>query len=246
MSALDDAAGLENRMTLVEHLRELRSRLFISLLSIVVASVIAFIFWNKVSGYLLDYYRDAANDSNRKFPTFSPLDGLGNRLKVSGYLGLFGSSPVWLWEVWRFITPGLKAKEKKYAIPFVFSSVLLFIGGAAVALLTLPKGLEFLVEVAGNTQEPFWTAKEFVSLVTLIVLAFGFSFLFPVVLVFLELVNLVTPRQLLARWRYAIVVIFVLAAVITPSQDPFTLFAMGVPMILFYFIAILIGRILKK
>ena len=106
--------------------------------------------------------------------------------------------------------------------------------------------LEFLVQVAGNAQEPFWTAKEFVSLVTLIVLAFGFSFLFPVVLVFLELVNLVTPRQLLSRWRYAIVTIFVIAAVITPSQDPFTLLAMAIPMIIFYFISILIGRLLKK
>ena len=236
----------EQRMTLVEHLRELRSRVFVSLFSIVVASVVAFIFWNKVSGYLLDYYRNAANDSRRKFPTFGPLDGIGNRLTVSGYLGLFASSPIWLWELWRFITPGLKAKEKKYAIPFVLSSVFLFIGGAAVALLTLPKGLEFLVQVAGNTQEPFWTAKEFVSLVTLIVLAFGFSFLFPVVIVFLELVNLVTPSQLLSRWRYAIVVVFVIAAVITPSQDPFTLFAMAVPMCVFYFIAILIGRLLKK
>ena len=239
-------SAVEQRMTLVEHLRELRSRVFRSLLSVVVASIVAFIFWNRVSGFLLDYYRDAANDSNRKFPTFSPLDGLGNRLTVSGYLGLFASSPVWLWEVWRFITPGLKDREKRYAIPFVLSSVVLFIGGGIVAILTLPKGLEFLVQVGGKSQDPFWTLNKFVSLLTLMVLAFGFSFLFPVILVFLELVNLVTPRQLLSRWRYAIVVIFVIAAVITPSQDPFTLFAMAVPMILFYFIAILIGRLLKK
>ncbi len=239
-------SAVEQRMTLVEHLRELRSRVFRSLLSVVVASIVAFVFWNKVSGFLLDYYRDAANDSNRKFPTFSPLDGLGNRLTVSGYLGLFASSPVWLWEVWRFITPGLKDKEKRYAIPFVLSSVVLFIGGGVVAILTLPKGLEFLVQVGGKSQDPFWTLNKFVSLLTLMVLAFGFSFLFPVILVFLELVNLVTPRQLLSRWRYAIVVIFVIAAVITPSQDPFTLFAMAIPMILFYFIAILIGRLLKK
>ncbi len=237
---------VEQRMTLVEHLRELRSRVFRALFAIVVVSIVAFIFWNKISGYLLDYYRDAANDSNRKFPTFSPLDGLGNRLTVSGYIGLFGSSPVWLWEVWRFITPGLKEKEKRYAIPFVLSSVFLFIGGGVVAVVTLPKGLEFLVNVAGKNQDPFWTLDKFVSLLTLMVLAFGFSFLFPVVLVFLELVNLVTPKQLLARWRYAIVIIFVIAAVITPSQDPFTLFAMAIPMILFYYIAILIGRLLKK
>lgn len=239
-------SAVEQRMTLVEHLRELRSRVFRSLLSVVVASIVAFIFWNRVSGFLLDYYRHAANDSNRKFPTFSPLDGLGNRLTVSGYLGLFASSPVWLWEVWRFITPGLKDKEKRYAIPFVLSSVVLFIGGGIVAILTLPKGLEFLVQVGGKSQDPFWTLDKFVSLLTLMVLAFGFSFLFPVILVFLELVNLVTPRQLLSRWRYAIVLIFVIAAVITPSQDPFTLFAMAIPMILFYFIAILIGRLLKK
>lgn len=240
------AAIVDQRMTLVEHLRELRSRVFRSLLAVVIASIVAFALWNRVSGYLLDYYRTAAKDSTRKFPTFGPLDGLGNRLTLSGYLGLFASSPVWLWQVWRFITPGLKAKEKRYAVPFVVSSVVLFVGGGIVALVTLPKGLEFLVQIAGNTQEPFWTAQEFVSLVTLIVVAFGFSFLFPVVLVFLELVNLVTPRQLLSRWRYAIVAIFVVAAVITPSQDPFTLFAMGIPMIIFYFLAILVGRLLKK
>jgi sec-independent protein translocase protein TatC len=239
-------SAIEQRMTLVEHLRELRSRVFRALLAIVVVSIVAFVLWNRVSAFLLEYYRNAANDSNRKFPLLSPLDGLGNRLTVSGYIGLFGSSPVWLWEVWRFITPGLNEKEKRYAVPFVLSSVLLFVGGAAVAMLTLPKGLEFLVQVGGNSQDPFWTLDKFVSLLTLMVLAFGFSFLFPVVLVFLELVNLVTPRQLLERWRYAIVIIFVIAAVITPSQDPFTLFAMAVPMIVFYFIAILIGRLLKK
>ena len=236
----------EARMTLIEHLRELRNRLFKAALAIVICSVIGFWLSERVLEWLNNYYQAAAGDPDIQVVISSPLEGLAIKLKIAGYIGLFGSSPVWIWQGWRFITPGLRDKERRYAIPFLFSSVLLFLFGAAMGLITLPAGLRFLVKVAGQNQELLFQSGKFVSFVSLVVLAFGFSFLFPVVLVFLQLVNLVTPKQLLKSWRHAIVVIFVLAALITPSQDPFTLIGMAGPMTVFYFGSILIGRLAKK
>ena len=247
MTTLQDAkSAVDDRMTLTSHLTELRTRLFRSALAIVVISIVAFTQYGRVQLWLLHYYRNAVSDEVKKFTNLGPLDGFGVRLTLCSYIGLFGASPVWIWQGWRFIAPGLKSSERKYAIPFLLSSVVLFLSGAAVALITLPPGLQFLVDVAGPGQEPLWTQDKFVSLLTLIVLAFGFAFLFPVVLVFLQIIGAVTPKRLLKAWRYAIVIIFVIAAVITPSQDPYTLFGMAVPMVVFYFGAIGVGKLLKK
>ena len=242
------AGGAENekRMSLVGHLTELRNRIFISAIAIAVFSVFGFWVSDRVLGWLSHYYQNALGDPTAKTSVFGPLEGIGIKLKIASYVGLFGSSPVWLWQAWRFVTPGLKAKEKRYAIPFLLSSVGLFLLGGAVGIITLPAGLKFLVQISGKNLNLIYGTKDMLQFVTIVVLAFGFSFLFPVVLVFLELVNLVTPKQLLKGWRHAIVVIFVIAAVITPSQDPFTLFGMAGPMVLFYFGAIAIGRLAKK
>lgn len=233
-------------MSLVEHLVELRQRLFKAALAIAICSVFGFWLSERILHWLNSYYRHAIHDPTARLAIFSPIEGVSNKLRIAGYVGLFGSSPVWLWQVWKFITPGLNAKEKKYAIPFLFSAVFLFLFGAAIGLLTLPAGLSFLANIAGKSQESLYSTEKFLNFVSLVVLAFGFSFLFPVVLVFLELVNVVTPKQLLKQWRYAIVIIFVIAAVITPSQDPYTLFGMAGPMVVFYFGAILVGRLAKK
>lgn len=234
------------RMPLRDHIAELRNRLFVCALAVAVCSVAAFALWDHVLHFLVGYYRDATRDQGTEFVNLSPLDGITVRLRVSGYLGLFAASPVWLWQVWRFVTPALKKSEKRYAIPFLLSSVSLFLFGAAMGLLTLPAGLQFLVSYAGRDVKALYSVDKFVNLVVLIVVAFGFSFLFPVFIVFLELVRLVTWRQLLRGWRYAIVIIFVIAAVITPSQDPYTLIAMAGPMVLFYFGSIGLGWVLRR
>lgn len=236
----------EHRMSLIEHLIELRRRFFISALSIVVVSIAAYVLYDHVQLFLVNYYRDATHDTSKNFAVFGALEGFATRLRISSYIGLFGSSPIWLWQLWKFITPGLNPNEKKYAIPFVVSSVLLFVGGGAMALYTLPAGLDFLVANAGKYAEPFYNLDKFVGLVTLIVVAFGFAFLFPVVIVFLELVNVLHWKTLLKGWRYAIVIIFIIAAVITPSQDPYTLIGMAGPMCIFYFASIGIGWLAKR
>jgi sec-independent protein translocase protein TatC len=155
--------------------------------------------------------------------------------------------PVILWQVWRFITPGLYAHEKKYAIPFLVSALTLFVLGAGLAYYTLPRALEFLVDIAGsdNFLVAYSPAKYF-KLVTYMMLAFGIGFEFPILLIFMQMAGIIGPAQLSAFRRYAIVGICILVAVITPSGDPISMLMLSVPMCLFYEVAILIGRIIER
>jgi sec-independent protein translocase protein TatC len=237
------------QMPLMDHIRELRNRLLKSIGAIFLLAMVAFARYNDIQRWLLNYYRDAANVGGKevlKFANFGPIEGLAARSEICMYIGLFAASPIWLWQVWSFISPALSSKERKYAIPFLVSSILLFTGGAAVALATLPAGLKFLNDFAGSSSAPVWTISKMTSIVTLMVVGFGFSFLFPDILIFLMLVRVLKSDQLLRQWRYWIVGIFIAAAVITPSQDPFTFFAMAGPMVLFYFGSIVIGKLLKR
>ena len=142
--------------------------------------------------------------------------------------------PVWLYQLWRFITPALDRREKRYALPFVASSLVLFVLGAVVALLTLTEALSFLFGVGGIELQPLLTADKYLSLVSLMVIAFGLSFEFPVLIMFLLLARVVSTQQLRHWRRYAIVLLVAFAAVITPSADPFSMFAMAIPMYVFY------------
>jgi sec-independent protein translocase protein TatC len=162
------------------------------------------------------------------------------------YGGLLIALPVIMWQVWRFIVPALKSNEKRYAIPFIVSSVVLFLLGCVLAYLTLEKALEFLISWAGSDVEAFFQVSKYIRLVTLMAFAFGVGFQFPVLLVFLQLAGVLTPQQLLGAWRYAIVGIVVLAAVITPSGDPISLAALAGPMLVLYFIAAGIGLIAQR
>lgn len=232
-------------MTLVEHLTELRTRLFISCLAIAIGAIVAFALYERILDFLVDPYC-RIKEGECQLYVMSPLDGIATRLKVAGYGGLLMASPVVLWELWRFITPGLHKKEKRYAIPFVTGSTLLFFTGVGLAYLTFPKALEFLINIGGDNIQEIFSPKEYVSFFLKIMLAFGLAFEFPVVLVFLQMVGVLTPKQLAGFRRPALVIIVAAAAVLTPSQDPYSLFAMAIPMYIFYEVAILIGRILKK
>ncbi len=237
-------------MTLFEHLTELRSRIIKSLLAVTVAGAVVFAFYVSLQHRLAGPYRDvcAAHpklNCTGQFIAIDPLDPFAVRLKVAGYGGLILAFPVVMWQIWRFITPGLKPTEKRYAIPFILTSVLLFSLGAALAFLTYEKALEFLLLFGGDVQAAFSVGK-YMSLLMLLMLVFGLGFEFPVVLVALQMIGVVTHRKLLSWWRYAVVLIVVVDAVATPSGDPFSLLAMAVPMILFYFGAIGVGALIAK
>ena len=236
-----------DRMSIVDHLAELRRRLIISAVAVALGAMVAFVLYDQILAFLIKPYCDTL-PPGRKCTLFitDPLEGFATRLKVATWVGFLLSSPVVLYQFWRFITPGLNPNEKRYAVPFVGSSVLLFCLGALLARITFPKALDFLLSVGGTDLEPILSPSKYLRLVILVALAFGVAFLFPVLLVFLQLAGIVSSRRLSGWRRQAIVVIFVIGAVITPSQDPYSLFAMAVPMYFFYEASILLGKVLHK
>jgi sec-independent protein translocase protein TatC len=237
----------DGRMTVVEHLTELRKRIMISLVAVLFTASLVYWFAPDIIRWLLEFYKDAAPKGTPNHFVFTgPLDAFVTRLKIATYGGIVLAVPVWMWQLWRFITPGLHKHEKRYAVPFVFASVVLFALGVVVALLTLPAALGWLLGVGGQEVQPLLTADKYISLVSLMMVAFGISFEFPVVLVFLLIARVLKTAQLIKWRRWAIVVIVAFAAVITPSQDPYSLFFMAIPMYLFYEGSIIIGKILKR
>lgn len=234
------------RMSMMEHLGELRRRIIISIAAVVAGAIVAFSLYGPISEFLLDFYRSSIHDQNVTFIFTGPADAFVTRLKVATYGGIVLALPVWLWQLWRFVTPGLHPREKRYAVPFLISALVLFALGAVVAFLTLDPALGFLLNIGGSAQRPLLTYDSYLTLVSLMVVAFGLSFEFPVVLVFLLIAHVITTAQLKHARRWAAVGITAFAAVITPSQDPYSLAFLAVPMYLFYEAAILIGRILKR
>ncbi|MFT4659322.1 MAG: sec-independent protein translocase protein TatC [Ilumatobacter sp.] len=242
---------VEDAMTLTEHLAELRVRIIRAGLAVILASLVIIAFYGPVYDFLVRPYDDLCASKPDGFCSgelnaFSPTEGFSARLRVGMYGGIFIALPVILWQVWRFVVPALESKEKKYAIPFVLSSVVLFCAGGTLAYLTVGRALDFLISWSGSEVEQVFAIEKYFALVGFMVFAFGVGFLLPVLLVFLQLVGVVTPRQLIAGWRYAIVGIFVLAAVITPSGDPITLLTLSVPMGVLYFVAIGIGWVVAR
>lgn len=239
---------LDDAMTLTEHLGELRTRIIRCLLAVTIGAIVIIAFYDEVLRFLAQPYIDICNEKGESFcpdgPTlnaFSPTEGISVRIRVGMYGGIVAALPVILWQVWRFVVPALEAKEKRYAIPFVLSSVILFCAGATLAYYSVSQALDFLIGWSGSQVTEVFGVDKYISLVGLMIFAFGIGFLLPVLLVFLQLVGVVTPRQLLSGWRYAIVGIFILAALITPSGDPVTLMTLSGPMVLLYFVAVLIG-----
>lgn len=242
-----EAGPDDNRMTLVEHLTELRYRLVVSALALAVGATVAFIFYPPLLDALKDpYCQTLPAGEPCRFYIQDPLEGFAARLRLAGYAGLVLASPVVLWQVWRFVTPGLHPKEKRYAVPFIVSSIVLFLLGAWLGYVTFPRALAFLQSVGGEGLQEIYSPARYLRLVTLVMVAFGASFEFPVFLVFLQLAGVLKSARLRTWRRGAAVAILVFAAVITPSQDPYTLLVMAGPMYLFYEVAILIGRALKR
>lgn len=241
-------------MTLVEHLEELRYRLIAALVAIAIGAVVGWFLFDAVVDLLQDPYCDYWETVPRRLkPTdecafffVGTLDAATIKLKLVGFIGLFIALPVVLFQLWRFIVPGLTSRERKLAIPFVLSSVFLFALGAAFAYASLPRALGFLLGFAGQQFVPLLTGDRFLTFVMLVALSFGIAFEFPIVLIFLNAAGVISTLQL-RRWRRgAVLFIVVFAAIITPSGDPYTLLLMSVPMWLFYEAAIIVGRLFKR
>ncbi len=233
-------------MTLGEHLAELRRRVVVCVVAFGVGATVAFIVYPHILHFLQAPYCRVVGPRRCQLFVTGPLDGLSLRIKLATYGGLFLASPVILWELWRFITPGLHRNEKRYAIPFVAASIVLFVLGAFLAFVSFPHALKFLQSIGGPSLEQIYDPNKYLGLIVALMAVFGLTFEFPVILVSLELVGVVTPRRLASWRRWAIVLIVVFAAVITPSGDPFSMMALAVPMYCFYEVSILIGKFLRR
>jgi sec-independent protein translocase protein TatC len=238
-------------MSILEHLAELRDRLVRACLALAITTVLAFtwLYSPLLSFITRSYcsipgkYRISTASGDCRLLALSPLDPLSIRLRVSLTVGLVLAMPVIAWQLWRFITPGLRASEKRYAIPFSLASTILFAMGVAVAFFTLPKAIGFLVAIGGDSLATFFQAERYLRFVLFMGLAFGLTFEFPLVLVFLSMVGILSSGAMMRAWRPAVAIIIVVAAVVTPSQDPISLFAMAVPMWIFYFAAAGVARV---
>ncbi len=238
----------ESRMSLAEHLIELRKRLLISVVAVFVMTVVAFFLWTRILDVMITPLcrlpqAQLNADGDCALYAFDVLGELGVRLKVSLVGGVIFAGPVWLYQLWAFIAPGLHRKERRWAFSFIAVSFLLFTAGAGFAYLTLDKGLSFLLTIGGDRVQNLIAVPSYFNFVTLMLLAFGVSFEFPLILIVLNIAGVFSTARMRASRRTVAFCVAVFAAVITPTQDPFTFAAMAVPMYVFFEAAIVFGRL---
>lgn len=233
-------------MSLGDHLRELRRRLFIALAAVAIALIPAWFSYPWLVDFLNAPYCQAQQaldpDATCRFLETDIISPFALRIRVAGWGAVVLAMPVILWQLWRFLAPGLYKKERRYAVAFVTAGTVLFALGAAIAYFTLTRATEFLIGIAGNEVEVRAGIGNFTRLALLMMVAFGVGFQFPVVMVALQIVGIVTPQKLASWRRQSALLIVVLAAGITPSGDPFSLFALAIPMYLLYEVSIILGR----
>ncbi|MGI9642295.1 MAG: twin-arginine translocase subunit TatC [Acidimicrobiia bacterium] len=231
--------------TYASHLGELRDRLIKVAIAVAIGSVIGFIFHEQVLAFLAEPYHEAVPDSSLAF--FRPTEAFSLVMKISLWTGAILASPVILYQTWRFVAPALTRREKKWAIPLTAIFVALFLLGITVGYLALSRGLVFLLDFGGDALQPVIGADLYFRFAMRFLLAFGIAFEFPVFLFAAAAFGAVNSEQLRKGRRWAVVVILLVAAFITPTGDPLTLLMLSVPMYLFYEITILAVRfILKK
>jgi sec-independent protein translocase protein TatC len=237
----------EVRATFFDHLKELRIRLVRALLGVAVGVAVAGWFSERLFRWVMQPVLDSLPEGQRALNYTSYLEPFLVYLKVALYGGLFLAAPWVLFQLWLFIAPGLYKKEKKLVIPFVAIGTLLFYCGVAFTyFVVMPFAFPALASIAGPDMKPILTMREQLTLVLAMMLGFGLVFEIPVIIAFLAMIGIVTPEFLAKYRRHAIIVNVILAAIITPTGDPFNLFLMAAPMVVFYEIGILAARLVGK
>ncbi|MEV6522768.1 twin-arginine translocase subunit TatC [Longispora sp. NPDC051575] len=240
-SAARSKPAADGSMPLMEHLRELRNRLFKAFLGILVGFIAIYVF--KLHTWILERlqepYRDLFPDGQA--PDMLQL-GVGDvfllKLKVAMWAGLVVAAPVWLYQIWAFVAPGLHKRERRWAYAFVAAATPLFLTGAFLAYLVVGKGLEFLLPAQEEHLTNSLELTRYVSWVTNFMLIFGVAFEFPLLAVMLNFAGLVSAKKMLSWWRTVVFLFFIFAAIATPTPDPFVMTGLALALSLMYFIAI--------
>jgi sec-independent protein translocase protein TatC len=239
-------------MTLIEHLRELRNRMFFAVVAVVVGSIIAWFFYHQLFDLLQHPARVAIDrlpkSQQENIDLFTPgvAGGFILQTKVSLVAGIVGSSPIWLYQLWAFIMPGLHRNERKWTYIFVMVAGPLFISGVALGYWVMPKGMQVMLGFTPSGINNFIDVTSYLNFVLRVLLVFGIAFEIPLFVLLLNMVGVVSGKQL-GRWRsWIIFATFVFAAVATPSTDPVTMLLLAIPMVTLFLMSEVIARMLDR
>jgi sec-independent protein translocase protein TatC len=236
-------------MTLVEHLEELRQRIFKSLISVVIFSIVAFIFREQIMNFLTWPLPAAANSlghGNQKLVVTGIGEGFTTELLVSIAGGVVASLPVILYQAWAFISPGLYAREKKHAVPFIVAGLVLFVAGLGLGYVVLQYPVNWLINFASSNFTELISVGSYFSFVALFLLAFGIVFEIPLVLTFLSLIDMITAETLTRKRAVSHVGLWIAATVITPGADPYSPVILGVAMSFLFELSIIFIKITAR
>lgn len=241
----------EGRMPLADHLRELRNRLGKSVLAIVVVTIVASFFYRDIVEFLMKPVVDSVGCTNGSLSSKSgkpcavmTVDGLigpfSIALKVSLVAGLVAATPIWLYQLWAFLAPGLHRAEKRYALSFVGAGVPLFLAGGYLAYVILPQTAQIMINLTVDGASNLFQLDDYLDLVVRMVIVFGLAFELPLLLVLLNFTGVLSGKRMLGWWRGMVIGITVFAAVATPTGDPLSMCLLAAPIVLLYFMAMAI------
>ena len=238
----------------IEHLTELRSRLLKSIVYLFIFFVISYIFAENIYGFLVEPYADAVKDDNinRRLIYTALHETFITYLKVAFFSAIFVTSPIILTQIWKFVAPGLYINEKKALLPYLIATPTLFLlGGMLVYYLVMPLAIKFFLSFETSAQisnlpiQLEAKVNEYLSLIMRLIFAFGISFQLPVLLTLLARVGFVNSTYLKKRRKYVVVIVFALAAILTPP-DPITQIGLGIPLLILYELSILAVKFIEK
>ncbi len=250
MTAVKDRGmNREKRMSLGAHLIELRKRLFISAIAIVVGGGLGWwltdaYVWEAIQAPVAQVAEAQGTDTAIVFPTISSAFDL--RLQIAFTLGIVISAPVWLYQIFAFLVPGLNKKERKFTFAFFATAIPLFFAGCAAGWLVLPNIVKLMVSFVPGDAMSLLTAKEYIDFVLKLVIAIGIAFVVPVFIVLLNFAGVISSSAIIKSWRIAVLVIVLFTAIATPSADVISMFMLAIPMIALYFAAWFIASLHDK
>ena len=233
---------VDTPMPLTAHLAELRSRLIWCMVALAVGFIVCYNLSDKIMSSLRSPLMLVGQQVQVPLQIIAPTEGFMTNIKVGLIAGLFLVLPFILYQLWKFVAPGLLEHEKKYTVPFLVGSAVLFYGGGVIFYCVLPFVMQFLLSFAKGNIEAKLSMGYYVTFCVRSMIAFGLVFQLPMVVIFLTQLGLVSSRLLVKHFRYAVVVSFVVAAVLTPTTDPVSLVAMVLPMLLLYGLSILAAK----
>lgn len=239
----DFERAADGSMTLVEHIRELRTRLFRASLAVLIGFGFGFWLSEPVRRLLSEPYCNLPASVDLEtgkcnFVQLGPADVFLLNLKIALWLGLILAAPIWLYQLWAFIAPGLHRHERRYAYAFTSIAAPLFAAGAVLAYFVVEKGLQFLLQFTGDDIAVTLEVTRYISFVTNLILIFGVAFEFPLIALMLNVVGIASARRLLSWWRVAVFLFFVFSAIVTPTPDPFGMTALALCLSALYFMAV--------